>query len=70
MTRCQINLAFLFHGVGKCDGFPCSDVLNTSYGRPKSTESEILSSSSKIGWRPKKKTWPQFSKLRLHIESA
>ena len=34
--------------IGKCDGFPCSDVLNPSYGWAKSTESEILSSSSKI----------------------
>ena len=33
---------------GKCDGFPCYDVLNPSYGWSKSTESEILSSSSKI----------------------
>ena len=33
---------------GKCDVFPCSDVLNSSYGWSKSTESEILSSSSKI----------------------
>ena len=33
---------------GKCDGFPCSDVLNPSYGWSKSTESEILSLSSKI----------------------
>ena len=34
--------------IGKCDGFPCSDVLNPSYGWSKSTESEILSLSSKI----------------------
>ena len=34
--------------IGKCDGFLCSDVLNPSYGWSKSTESEILSSSSKI----------------------
>ena len=34
--------------IGKCDGFLCYDVLNPSYGWSKSTESEILSSSSKI----------------------
>ena len=34
--------------IGKCDGFLCYDVLNPSYGWSKSTESEILSLSSKI----------------------
>ena len=34
--------------IGKCDGFLCYDVLNPTYGWSKSTESEILSSSSKI----------------------
>ena len=34
--------------IGKCDGFLCYDVLNPSYGWSKSTESEILSLSSKL----------------------
>ena len=42
--------------IGKCDGFPCSDVLNPSYGWSKSTESEILSLSSKIVGVKKKDT--------------
>ena len=46
--------------IGKCDGFLCYDVLNPSYGWSKSTESEILSSSSKIVGVKKKKHGPNF----------
>ena len=51
--------------IGKCDGFLCYDVLNPSYGWSKSTESEILSLSSKIVGVKKKRHGHNFQNWGL-----
>ena len=52
----------------KCGTFPSLEILNRSYGCTKSGQ---ISRVFLADWRrPKKKTRPQFSRFRFHIESA
>ena len=52
----------------KCITYGGGDDLTLSYGLSKSTQISIIFEAEMS--RNKKKTRPQFSKFRLHIESA